>query len=336
MKNAFALLILFASLFCVADSSENPKRDAALKAINACSQRKRYGGACRHLDDNIQALVEVYRHDDKTVLPILFRFTYLTEFYDEALLNDPSGFLAMVSELPDESQQAVVKGIAGNMFGLRSKESFDAVRAVLIGIDGSLPIKTTAQLCLKTLERVNAQFLRTYFPPGTFTSRGATLQYHGYSSEMYALGEQPLWHLPPKPEAIYRLTYVPPFTGPTVITLFVSSDGVSTVTIKSVGLDRETTTVDESREVSADQLTRFSELIEHAHFWAMPTELPPQRDRLCLDAAGWIMEGVKDNQYRVVFRGCPDVKRQSIEEAAFVTAGYLLFELAGDKQFRGR
>jgi hypothetical protein len=333
MRSKSALiLVLLVSILSSADSSPSARRDAAIKAINACIQRNEVSSReCRKLNANVETLVEVYKQGDKTVLPTLFKFAYLTDFYGEALLSDPDGFLTAMSQLQEKDQKAVAAGIAGGMFGLRSKERFEAIRAVLRGIPDSAPIKTTSQDCLKTLERTNASFFQTYFPPQTFTSRAADFQVRWYSADMYALGEKPLWPPSSELETTYRLTYLPAFTGPTVVTVSVSRDGDGRISIKTINGDREVTKVDETVSAPRDQLTRFFTLLEQAHFWTTPTELP----RRGLDGAEWIMEGVKDGKYRTVVRWCPDIERQSAEEIRFAEAGRLLFEIAGHKRLGG-
>ncbi len=332
MRIASILVLLVPILLAFGDSSPTARRDATLKAINACLQRNEMSGReCRKLNANIETLVEVYKQGDKTVLPTLFRFTYLTDFYGEALLNDPDGFLTEMGQLQENDRKAVAAGIAGGMFGLRSRERFEAIRAILRGIPDSAPVKTTSQECLRTLERRNASFFQSYFPPQTFTSRAADFDIHWYSADMYALGEKPLWPPSSELETTYRLTYIPAFAGPTVITLSVFSDGEGTITIKTIDGDREVTKVDESLTAPREQLARFLALLEQAHFWTTPTELP----RRGLDGAEWIMEGVKDGKYRTVVRWCPDIERQSAEEIPFAEAGRLLFEIAGHKRVGG-
>ena len=167
-------------------------------------------------------------------------------------------------------------------------------------------------------------------PPQTFTSRAADFQVRWYSADMYALGERPIW-TPPDGETTYRFTYLPAFTGPTVITLTASPDGEGRIAIKTITGDREITSIDETVPVSRERLTIFITLLDQAHFWATPTELP----RRGLDGAEWIMEGVQDGRYRTIVRWCPDIERQSSEEISFADAGHFLFELAGHKHVGG-
>jgi hypothetical protein len=264
-------------------------------------------------------------------LPTLFKFTYLTDFYGDALLADPDGFLTEMSHLPEKDQRAVVAGIAGGMFGIRTKERFEAIRVLLREVPDSDPIKAASQVCLRAIERKNAAFFLSYFPPQIFTSRAADFQLRWYSADMYALGETPLWPPCTEHETIYRLTYLPAFSGPSVITLTVSPDGEGRVAIKTLDGDREVTKIDDTSTVSRDQLARFFSLLDQAHFWQTPTELPSHG----LDGAEWIMEGVKDGNYRTVVRWCPDIEHQTADEIRFGDAGHLLFELAGHKHIGG-
>jgi hypothetical protein len=326
-----SVVALLVSILSYADTSLIAKREAALKAINACIKRNEVSSReCRKLNANVEALIEVYKQGDKTVLPTLFKFTYLTDFYGDALLAEPDGFLTEMSALPGKDQTAVSVGIAGGMFGLRTKERFEAIRAVLRGIPDSNPIKTTSQLCLRAVERKNASFFVSYFPPQTFTGPSAKFQIQWYSAEMYALGESPLSSASGD-GTIYRLTYIPAFSGPSSVTLRVLPGGEGRIAIKTMDGDREFTKIDESSTVSGYQIARFSSLLDQAHFWQTPTELPSRG----FDGAEWIIEGVKDGNYRTVVRWCPDIQHQTADEIRFGEAGHCLFELAGHKHIGG-
>ena len=327
-----ALVAATASILSYADSSPTAKRDKALETINACLRSNEVSSRqCKKLKENVETLVEVYRGGDKTVLPTLFRFAYLTDFYDDALLADPDGFLTAMNALPEKDQKAVELGISGGMFGLRSKERFEAIRALLAAIPDSEPTRQIAHASLKTLERINASFFLTYFPPQTFTSRAAAFQVRWYSRDMYALGERPIWPASSNDDNIYRFTYLPAFTDPTVVTLMSNPDGTGRITIKAVTGDRETTRFDETAAVPLDELSRFVTLLDQAHFPAMPTELPSSG----LDGAEWILESVHSGKYHIVVRWCPDIDRQSAAEGTFADAGRLLFKLAGHKHGAG-
>jgi hypothetical protein len=332
MKTFAFWFVVTTSILCYADASLDARRDEALKRINACLRRNEVSShECKGLNANVQTLVDVYKSGDKTVLPTLLRFTYLTDFYGEALLSDPGGFLAAMGRLAQRDQSAVAVGVSGGIFGLRRKERFEAIRGVLTAIPDSSPVKQTSQACLKTLNRNNASFFVTYFPPQTFTGRASDLEIHWYSSDMYALGESPLWPPSSNRETTYRLTYLPAFTGPTVLTLTVQPDGTGRITMKTVDEEREATKLDESNPIPDDRILGFLGRLDQAHFWAMPADLP----RTGLDGADWILEGVRDGNYHVVVRWCPDIDRQCADEAPFAEAARLLFELAGRKRVGG-
>jgi hypothetical protein len=77
------------------------RREKALQGINACLRRNEVSSReCKPLNHDVETLVDLYRGGNKSVLPTLFQFTYLTDFYDEALLSDPDGFLTALTQLP--------------------------------------------------------------------------------------------------------------------------------------------------------------------------------------------------------------------------------------------
>ena len=84
---ALSVVALTASALSSGQTPLTTKRDKALRGIQACLERNEVSSReCKHLNQDVATLVEVYRGGDKSVLPTLFRFTYLTDFYDEALL----------------------------------------------------------------------------------------------------------------------------------------------------------------------------------------------------------------------------------------------------------
>lgn len=286
------------------------------------------------------AMGQVPDKRQKTVISIS---GYLRAFYREALLTDSVAFLTTLSELPDRDQKVIAFAIAGGTPLGVYKETYDALETVLNGIPASAQITPTSQLCRKTLEEVNAPFLETYFPAKTFAAQDADFDVRRYTLAMYKLGEKPLWPVSAGGGTIYRFTYIPygttyipygpistpAFSGPTVITLSVSGDGNARIAIKSSyhSRDFKFTKVDETRSVTSDELARILAQLDHSHFWIMPVDLPSAS----VTGADWVMEGVKDGDYRTVVRRCPDLDRQSAEEKQFAQAGRLLFEIAGHK-----
>jgi hypothetical protein len=262
------------------------------------------------------------------VLPTLLHFTYLTDFYDEALLSDPEGFLAAVKGLPEKEQRQVADGIAGGPFRPVAKVRFEALRALLTGIPESSPTSHVAQVCLKSLETNNASLFLSYFPPQTFTTRAANFQIFWYSRDLYSMGEKPLWPPSSSPlQTTFRFTHLGAFTGPKVVTLAVLPDAASSVRIKAMNVSHDALETDDSVPVTPEKIARFSTALAKADFWNMQPDEPSRG----LDGAEWILEGVQDGKYHIVARWCPATESDSPQALAFADAARLLFEFAGQK-----
>src|SRR5262249_44555000 len=143
------------------------------------------------------------------------------------------GFLTAMTQLSPKEQQAVAAGIAG-AFGLHDVDRFKAIRALLANVPETSPTKAVAEVSLKLVETKNASLFANYFPPGTFTDRTANFQVAWYSSDMYQLGETPLWPPSSLNEKTFRFTYLGAFTGPKAVTLTVLPDGSGKVKITMV------------------------------------------------------------------------------------------------------
>jgi hypothetical protein len=328
-----SVFALAASVVSYGQTSLTVRRDKALEGIKACLRRNEVSSReCKHLNQDVATLVEVYRGGDKSVLSTLFRFTYLTDFYDEALLSDPEGFLTAMAHLPLKEQQEVAAGIAGGLtFELRDVDRFKAIRALLASVPETSPTKAVAVVSLKAVETKNASLFVNYFPPGTFTSRAANFQVVWYSSDMYQLGELPLWPPSSDNEKTFRFTYLGAFTGPKAVTLTVLRDGSGTVKMTMVHQSPEQAKGEELAAVHADRVSDFLKHLDRAHFWEMPTESQHRG----FDGAEWIMEGVQDGRYHIAVRWCPNLYEHSPEDAAFAEAARFLFQLAGHKHTGG-
>jgi hypothetical protein len=319
-----SVIVIAASLLSYGQSTT--RRDKALEGIKTCLRRNEVSSReCKHLNKDVEILVEVYRGGDKSVLPTLFRFTYLTDFYDETLLSDPDGFLTAMNHLSPKEQQAVAAGIAG-AFRLRL-DRFNAIRELLTSIPEDSPKRAVAQVSLKSLEASNASFFVNYFPPQTFTSRAADFQVAWYSSDMYQLGETPLWPPSPENQKTYRLTYLGAFTGPKTVTLAVLPDGSGNVKMTVLDKSRNQAKGEQTSTVADGRVSDFLKHLDRAHIWEMPTESQNRG----LDGADWILEGVQDGRYHIAVRWCPDLYEHSREDAAFAEAARFLFQLAGHK-----
>lgn len=326
---AVALLAIAASVASNADSSRTNRRDKALDGIKVCLYRNEVSSRqCKHLNQDVETLVDVYRSGDKSVLRTLFRFTYLTDFYDEALLSDPEGFLTAMAQLPKKEQQAVASGIAGEgTFKTLDVGKIKAIRDLLRDVSDDSPTKTVATMSLKAVEIQNASLFVNYFPAGTFTGRTADFVTCWYSSGMYQLEEKPLWPPSPDNEKTYRFTYLGAFTGPKSVALTILSDGSGQIRMTLPQESHDHSKVEQPLTVSANGVSDFLGKLDKARFWEMPTESQHRG----LDGAEWIMEGVRDGTYHIAARWCPDSYKNSPQDGAFADAARFLFQLAGHK-----
>jgi hypothetical protein len=317
-------LAMAATASSYADSPLSTRREKALEGIQTCLHRNEVSSReCKHFNKDVQTLVEVYRGGDKSVLPTLLRFTYLTDFYDEALLSDPDGFLSAMNQLPAKDQKAVAAGIAGGRtFGLRDAERFKAIREALRNVPEASPTKAVAEVSLKIVEATNAGLFVNYFPPRTFTGRAANFQVAWYSSDMYQLGETPLWPPSPHDENTYRFTYLGAFTGPKAVTLTVLTDGGGQIRMSVLDESHDRVKSEQTLTVPKDRVSEFLRRVDGAHFWEMASESQHRG----FDGAEWIMEGVQESRYHIAVRWCPDS-----EDAAFADTARFLFQLAGYK-----
>lgn len=72
MRRTLALITLAIAptALSYADSPPTTRRDKALEGIQACLHRNEVSSReCKHLNQDVQTLVEVYRLGDKSVLP---------------------------------------------------------------------------------------------------------------------------------------------------------------------------------------------------------------------------------------------------------------------------
>jgi hypothetical protein len=302
------------------DSATSEKRDKALKGIQVCLKRNEVSSrACKNMNKDIETLMDVYRKGDKSVLPTLLRFTYLSDFYDDALIADADGFLSTVMHLPEQNRLAVADGIAGGLGGLL-RPRFDVVRATLMAVPDSSPNYQLAQTCVRTLETVNAALLVNYFPPQTFTGPAGDFQVRWYSRDLYALEEKPLWPVAGGNERIYRITVLAAFSGPETVILRVLADGSGQIKFRTADLSNPHPGISKESTVNPERITEFTSKLDHLQFWQLPAEVP-QRG---YDGAEWILEVVQDGKYHVVLRWCPG-------KTPFGEVARDLFKLAGQK-----
>ena len=333
-KQSFLLLTpLLLSLMPCCCGTEPISKEKALARIESClhwwdsSNR-----ACADLNANIDVLINAYKNNDKSALRELLKFPYLTNFFDDALLSDPSGFLSAVKVLPEDRQNAISAGLAGEQFRTLPKARFVTIKAVLEAVPSDSPNRAIADTCLKALNEHNASLFVDYFPPGTFTGRDAGFITDWYSGVLYGFNETPLWRSSPKDEATWRFTYIGAWGGSRIVTLTMGNNGVGTIRAKwrdqaELGKPAEPgkLRMTDSIAVSADKLDRFLEALRQAQFWELPAQAPTSG----FDGAEWLLEGAQDGHYHVVVRWCPGFESKDAQTLSFSQACRLLLEYAG-------
>jgi len=333
--NRFIVAIAFAVAAAVtsaAQTGEAARRDEAVRNIDVCLRRSDVSSReCKHMNQSIHTLISAYDAGDRSVLPTLLRFPYLTNFFDKALLADPPGFLTAVRDLPEKQQNAVARGVAGGVFWLRDQSTLQRLMDLLHAIPQDSNTRPVADRFLEALKTNNACHLMNYFPPKTFTSRSAAFENFQFSRDLYALGQKPLWPSPSPATQTYRFTHLGAFTGPETATLTVLPDGSGTVSIKALTVSRDEVETDDPGTVSAEQVTKFLSALKRADYWRMPTELQKSGE----DGAEWILEGVVNGEYHIVVRWCPGSDSDDTQGKAFANASKLLLEFAGQKHHGG-
>jgi hypothetical protein len=335
MRKLIALsAVVFAATLSCAQAPLTAKRDQALHRIQACVHTNNVSSRrCKHVNQDVETLVQVYRSGDKSVLATLLRVAYvsgrswvvLTGFYNEALLSDPDGFLTAMSRLSPKEQQTVAAGIAG---GIHNLDRFNAIRDLLAKVPETSPTKAVAEIALKTVKTDNAALFVNYFPPRTFADgRVGNFQLTWYSRDMYQLGENQLWPPSAENENTFRFTYLGAFTGPREVTLDVLPDGSGEVKAAVVCPPSGQVKDSQLSPVPGIRVVDFLNRLDQAHFWEMPAESQHRG----LDGAEWILEGVRGGKYHIVVRWCPDFRDDSPQDAAFAGATRFLLELAGHK-----
>jgi hypothetical protein len=180
-------------------------------------------------------------------------------------------------------------------------------------------------LCLVILVGCNSRTKRTgFFPEGTFHDDPIINADRSKwtASHLNALREPSLFALSNDSKIqCYRLLLLPSFEKPVAVRLTLKSDNTGTLDVKITngqggyepGLLIESKTI----SISQQQVTNFLHLLDKANFW----HLPARDERVGLDGAIWIIEGVKDGKYQVIERWSP-------EEGTYLEAALFLLELA--------
>ena len=149
-----------------------------------------------------------------------------------------------------------------------------------------------------------------YFPPGTFKKpEGSSDDSRADVLALYLsdIGESPLVRSDnySEPHA-YRLIWTAFPSGVTVvIRLQIYSTGTARVFVEKTPFDKTTLLLTKQSTVSAEAVNRFLECVKRGDFWQLPTQEHEQR---VVDGSYWVLEGVRDGNYHLVYRRAPELK----------------------------
>jgi len=149
-----------------------------------------------------------------------------------------------------------------------------------------------------------------YFPPGSLddSPRGDQFLYEWYSKQLKALDEPSLWTLSKtQKEQSYRFLWLRTFHHPVSVRIDVNGDGTSRLTTKIAsgagGYAPGHLVQNDTSALTKEQTDWFLGKIQENKFWELA---PLDKSRLGTDGAQWIIEGVKNGNYRIVDRWSPD------------------------------
>jgi hypothetical protein len=169
-----------------------------------------------------------------------------------------------------------------------------------------------------------------YFPAGIFSPHEDGFNWTAkiYSSTLAAMKEPSLSREREQGLESYRFLWLRSFHQPVSIRIWRNAEQIQLVVrqlsaggqavdgqVKVVG----ELTIDVTRPATKEEWEHFQELLTNSSFWSMPSEDVRPRG---VDGAGWLLEGVKFNQYHLV-------NRRSPEQGAYREACIYLLRISG-------
>jgi hypothetical protein len=129
-----------------------------------------------------------------------------------------------------------------------------------------------------------------------------------YSINLEAMGEPSLLELSKTRAHVYRFLWLRTFHNPVAVRLNVDEDGTSQLTVKvtngSGGNTPGVIVKNETRRLSKDHTQGFLDEVRVLDYWNLSTNDPANHRGS--DGAEWILEAVKDGQYKLVVRWSPE------------------------------
>jgi hypothetical protein len=138
---------------------------------------------------------------------------------------------------------------------------------------------------------------------------------------LIAANEKSLLGINDKYSEVYRFTYLESFGHPIIVRIEKKIDRIELkyTELNGQGGYEPGRIIDEKViPVGEKDWCRLKKILNEADYWRMPAMI----DRSGLDGSSWLIEGVKDNRYQMVYRWTP-------EKDKFREAGTFLLELSG-------
>jgi len=150
-----------------------------------------------------------------------------------------------------------------------------------------------------------------------------------YSQELSTLREPSVWRISrERPDAeIYRFLWLRSFHAPISVRLTISKDGTALLISKEGTFHGATESGKLARVrqkvMTREQVKKFLDAVQTVHFWSIRT---PSSDPDGTDGAQWVVEGVRQGQYKIV-----DVFCAPANDPIRSLGMMLVFDLAGIK-----
>jgi hypothetical protein len=152
-----------------------------------------------------------------------------------------------------------------------------------------------------------------FFPEGVFDEEKKANDFRSdwYSLQLKALAEPSLWETSKGTKGqVYRFLWLRSFHHPVVVRLNVNGDGTGTLVTKVTGGQggyKPVKLIENRTEQLSKQRTKwFLDRIEELKYWELPTREEENPNVVNLDGAQWVVEGVRNETYKIVDRWSPE------------------------------
>jgi hypothetical protein len=182
-----------------------------------------------------------------------------------------------------------------------------AAVCLLLGVGHSAWSQSKSKTILRDPPDAHPQ----YFPVRVFHDSSESGLFQGFKERWYAkhlraMREPSLSETSTDSSIIaYRFLWLRTFHSPIAVRLIIHVDGTGTLIGKMTdgkgGYSAGNLTLNESHELTKEQMAEFLGLLQRASFWSAPAE----EDTGGTDGAQWVLEGVEKGHYHIVDRWSP-------------------------------